>query len=91
MVTPGDAYGPSSEAYGTGMLTPVATLDNTFYVQASKFGPCYDVLPEIRLNTGAYLWYFNVVHGMRKSVASAERHKLRLLYETLSRVSRVFF
>lgn len=34
VVSPGDAYGPRSEAYGTGVTTAVATLDNTFYVQA---------------------------------------------------------
>lgn len=35
LVYPGDAHGPSSSAYGTGVSETVATLDNTFYVQAS--------------------------------------------------------
>lgn len=33
VVTPGDVYGPRSSAYGAGVSAPVATLDNTFYVQ----------------------------------------------------------
>ncbi|CAM9996213.1 unnamed protein product, partial [Ectocarpus sp. 12 AP-2014] len=35
VVTPGDAYGPASSAYGGGIATAVATLENIVYVQAS--------------------------------------------------------
>lgn len=35
MVTPEDAYGPASVAYGNGLSAAVATLENAFYVQAS--------------------------------------------------------
>ena len=39
VVPPSDAHGPASSAYGTGVSTAVATLENMFYVQASSSTP----------------------------------------------------
>lgn len=46
VVTPGDAYGPASSAYGAGVSAAEATIENIFYVQASILrsatrGSCY--------------------------------------------------
>ncbi|CAM9570598.1 unnamed protein product, partial [Ectocarpus fasciculatus] len=38
VVTPGDAYGPTSSAYGGGVAAAVATLENIVYVQANRWG-----------------------------------------------------
>ncbi|CAM9146088.1 unnamed protein product, partial [Ectocarpus sp. 8 AP-2014] len=57
VVTPGDAYGPASSAYGGGISTAVATLDNIVYVRDrwgnNLWGSGFNVTAELYLGDSA--------------------------------------